>query len=149
MTSPTGHDAASVPSPPFRNGGTKADQPANTGASEGEEHEKKAAAAEGLVDALGHLQTAALSMVAAARAAVDAAEQLVRDPRPLLDLIADAARAGWEPPAGSSAEPAPEHRGFEHIKVRPAAGAESGGDATADDAGSGDDEGSEGRSAGL
>lgn len=149
MTTPADEDAPSlpVPPPPVRNGDTKADQPVDTRAAAGEEHEKRAAAAEGLVDALGHLQTAALSMVAAARAAVDAAEQLVRDPRPLLDLLSDAARAGWEPPAGSSAEPAAEHSRVEHIKVRPDR-ADTGAD-PGDDGGGSSGAGREGRSAGL
>lgn len=143
MTAETGQDGSSGPAPPFLNSGAKSDQPGDTGASEGEEHEKTAAAADGLVDALGHLQTAALSIVAAARVAVDAAEQLVRDPRPLVDLLAGAGR-GWEPPTGSAAEPAAEHPRVEHIKVRPADGA-----ATSDDAGTSGGGDPDGRSADL
>lgn len=65
------------------------------------------AANQGLADALGHLQTAAVSMVAAARAALDAAEQLARDPAPLLEMVADAARAARTPTNGGGAAPGP------------------------------------------
>ena len=102
-------------------GSANAEQSADSGAAEAKEHGPEAPAADGLLDALGHLQAAALSMVAAARAAVDAAEQLVRDPKPLLDILADAARAGWEQPPAPAGADAPARPRVEHIAVRPPA----------------------------
>jgi hypothetical protein len=108
------HGASQVPQE-----GTKAEQPGDTGAPEPKEHGPGALPADGLLDALGHLQTAALSMVAAARAAIDAAEQLVRDPKPLLDILADAARAGSDPSTSPDVAAAPPRPRVEHIAVRP------------------------------
>ncbi len=62
-------------------------------AANGEHLRAPPAAPGGLADALGHLQQAALSMVAAGRSALDVAERLARDPAPLLDLVTEAARA--------------------------------------------------------
>jgi hypothetical protein len=62
-----------------------------------------APATEGLAQALAHLQNAALSMVAAARAALDAAEQLARDPGPLLGLVVEATRGSGGPSSAGEA----------------------------------------------
>lgn len=99
-------------------GRTEGEQPGGVGAPEAKEPRPGPAAAEGLVDALGHLQSAALSMVAAARAAVDAAEQLVRDPKPILDLLGESLRAGREPPSAPSSDPAGGASPVERITVR-------------------------------
>lgn len=81
-------------------------------------------------EAVEHLQAAALEMIAAARAVLDIAEELVHDPGPLLGVVAGladlaapfAARAkgqGPEPrPPGSSADEAPERAPrVQHIRV--------------------------------
>lgn len=49
-------------------------------------------------EAIGHLQTAAVEMIAAARAALDVFEDLVRDPSIIGDVVA-AARASTAPHA--------------------------------------------------
>lgn len=75
-----------------------------------------------VAEAVGHLQTAALSMVAAVRAALDAAEQVAKDPGPLLSLLSDAARqstAGAEPGPGEASAQRPR---VEHIAVTPKQG---------------------------
>ncbi len=43
--------------------------------------------------ALEHMQQAALQMIAAARAVLDIAEEMVKDPAPLLAAVADTAEA--------------------------------------------------------
>lgn len=53
-------------------------------------------------EAIGHLQTAAVEMIAAARAALDVFEDLLRDPSIIGDVVA-AARASATP--HSQAEP--------------------------------------------
>jgi len=45
------------------------------------------------IDALAHAQAAAMELIAALRAALDVAEELVRDPAPLLALAATAGEA--------------------------------------------------------
>ena len=68
-------------------------------------------------EALDHLQQAALEMIAAARAVLDVAEELVKDPTPLtafaMGVAQAAAQAGAQVPG---AAPAPEPR-VQHIKV--------------------------------
>lgn len=59
-------------------------------------------------------------MVAAARAAVDAAELLASDPRPILDLLADVVRSGQESTGRPSPERGPDAPRIERITVRPA-----------------------------
>jgi hypothetical protein len=44
-------------------------------------------------EALEHMQQAALQMIAAARAVLDIAEEMVKDPGPLLAAVADTAEA--------------------------------------------------------
>lgn len=46
------------------------------------------------LDAVAHLQTAALEMIAAARAVLDVAEDLVKDPAPIIAMAAAAAAQG-------------------------------------------------------
>ena len=84
-----------------------------------------AQAVEGVAETLGHLQAAALSLVAALRAALDAAEHLARDPAPLLDLLVDASRAkpgGGPDKVAAPARDAPKPGHVEHITVRPQPG---------------------------
>lgn len=72
-----------------------------------------------VAEVVGHLQTAALSMVAAVRAALDAAEHLARDPGPLFDLLSpptEGARASSGSGAGSSS---PQRTRVEHIALTP------------------------------
>lgn len=45
-------------------------------------------------DAVAHLQTAALEMIAAARAVLDVAEDLLKDPAPIIAMAAAAAAQG-------------------------------------------------------
>ncbi|MEO5679394.1 MAG: hypothetical protein ABIS47_06975 [Acidimicrobiales bacterium] len=82
----------------------------------------------GLGEAFGHLQAAALSMVAAARTALDAAEKLARDPSPLLTAAFEAAQAATRvtgqdaAPEQDPAEPSgavPRRPRVEHIVVDP------------------------------
>lgn len=67
-------------------------------------------------DGVAHLQAAAREMIAAARAFLDAAEEVVEDPEAgeaLLDSLGEVARRvrpGSSPPDG-------EERGVEHIPV--------------------------------
>lgn len=74
-------------------------------------------------EAVEHLQAAALEMIAAARAVLDIAEDLVHDPGPLLGVVAGladlaapfAARAkGQSPDADEAPERAPR---VQHIRV--------------------------------
>lgn len=44
------------------------------------------------LDAVSHLQTAALEMIAAARAVLDVAEDLLKDPAPIIAMAAAAAQ---------------------------------------------------------
>lgn len=46
------------------------------------------------LDAVSHLQTAALEMIAAARAVLDVAEDLLKDPAPIIAMAAAAAAQG-------------------------------------------------------
>ena len=55
-------------------------------------------------DALRHLQTAAVEMIEAARAALEVVEDIVRDPSALTTLIA-AAQAAAQPAGGDPAWP--------------------------------------------
>ena len=64
-------------------------------------------------EAFDHLQQAALEMIAAARAALDVAEELVKDPTPLAAFAAGMAQAATQ--AGANVEPA-EPR-VQHIRV--------------------------------
>lgn len=74
--------------------------------------------------AIEHLQRAALELIAAARNALDVAEDLTRDPAPLQALVegvlhtfvGSAGGAGGEPRATSPDEAAPEPR-VKRIKV--------------------------------
>ena len=59
------------------------------------------------MDALEHLQSAVLEIIAAAKSALDAAEQLVRDPSPLLSVV-------QKPNPSSPEDPPPR---VEHIPV--------------------------------
>jgi hypothetical protein len=43
------------------------------------------------IDALAHLQNAVLEMIAAARSALDVAEELIKDPSPLLSVVQNVA----------------------------------------------------------
>jgi hypothetical protein len=73
-------------------------------------------------EALDHLQRAALEMIAAARAVLDVAEELVQDPTPLAAFAAGmsqavvqaAAQAGAHGPAGASEPAGPR---VQHIRV--------------------------------
>ncbi|MDQ1374480.1 MAG: hypothetical protein QOJ09_1818 [Actinomycetota bacterium] len=74
-------------------------------------------------EAVEHLQQAALQMIAAARAVLDIAEEMVKDPAPLLAAAAAtaeaAARTGArfaDPAAHVDDGPAPEPR-VQHIRV--------------------------------
>lgn len=64
-------------------------------------------------EAFDHLQQAALEMIAAARAALDVAEELVKDPTPLAAFAAGMAQAASQ--AGASV-PTSEPR-VQHIRV--------------------------------
>jgi hypothetical protein len=76
-------------------------------------------------EALEHMQAAALQMIAAARAVLDIAEEMVKDPAPLLAAAAATAEAAVKTgarivdpssaPPGEPA-PAPEPR-VQHIRV--------------------------------
>lgn len=80
-------------------------------------------------EAIEHLQAAALELIAAARAALDVAEDLVHDPGPLVGLVAGvadlvaplAARARSQAPSGPYAPDADEAPGraprVQHIRV--------------------------------
>jgi hypothetical protein len=79
-------------------------------------------------DALDHLQVAALELIAAFRAVLDVAEEAVREPHALRDLIATTARAATHaagqaaaggPVGGSAGEgrARPPNAGVEHISV--------------------------------
>ena len=50
-------------------------------------------------EAVGHLQGAALELVAAARAVLDLAEEMIRDPAELLSVATAAARRASRPPS--------------------------------------------------
>ena len=69
-----------------------------------------------------HLQAAAKELIAAARAALDVAEELVDEPSSLLEavaILADLGRSvisGTQPADESSGEPRPEPR-VQHIRV--------------------------------
>jgi hypothetical protein len=65
-------------------------------------------------EAFDHLQQAALEMIAAARAALDVAEDLVRDPTPLAAFAAGMAQAASQ--AGADVTP-PERPPVQHIRV--------------------------------
>jgi hypothetical protein len=72
-------------------------------------------------EALDHLQSAALEMIAAARAVLDVAEELVKDPTPLtafaMGMAQAAAQAGAAAGAhGGTPQPAGEPR-VQHIRV--------------------------------
>jgi hypothetical protein len=103
-------------------------EPVDPGADGARAHDQggggAAAPAEAVAEAVGHLQTAALSMVAAVRAALDAAEQLAKDPSPLLALLSEATRqsTGGER-AGPDAASAHRPR-LEHIAVTPKPGSD-------------------------
>ncbi len=64
-------------------------------------------------EALDHLQQAALEMIAAARAVLDVAEELVKDPTPLAAFAAGVAQAASQ---AGAAVPTPEPR-VQHIRV--------------------------------
>jgi len=64
-------------------------------------------------EAMDHLQQAALEMIAAARAVLDVAEELVKDPTPLAAFAAGVAHAASQ--AGAHV-PTPEPR-VQHIRV--------------------------------
>jgi hypothetical protein len=79
-------------------------------------------------EALDHFQAAALELIAALRAVLDLAEEAVREPQALGDIIASTARAAAE--AAASFAPAahgasthdvghtgPHEGGVEHIKI--------------------------------
>ena len=77
--------------------------------------------------ALEHMQQAALQMIAAARAVLDIAEEMVKDPAPLLAAAAATAEAAATtgarimdpnrtPAEGGGAGPMPEPR-VQHIRV--------------------------------
>lgn len=75
-------------------------------------------------EAIEHLQRAALELIAAARAVLDVAEDLVKDPAPIVAMAAAAAAHGRETaataagsgavPTDAGSEPAPR---VEHIAV--------------------------------
>jgi hypothetical protein len=70
--------------------------------------------AEGPIDAnvisgLAHLQNAVLEVIAAARVALDVAEELIKDPSPLLSAVQNV--------AAPSASPKPSAR-VEHINIQ-------------------------------
>ncbi len=67
-------------------------------------------------DVVAHLQAAALEMIAAARAFLDVAEELVKEPAEATAMATTLANlAGWAAPAGSGGrKPSP---GVEHIRV--------------------------------
>ena len=79
-------------------------------------------------DALDHLQGAALELIAAFRAVLDVAEEAVREPQALRDLIATTARAatyaasqaagggGGHDPSGEGRD-RPPNGGVEHISI--------------------------------
>lgn len=59
-------------------------------------------------EAVGHLQGAALELVAAARAVLDLAEEMIRDPAELLALATAAARrASSRPPSRPASDDRP------------------------------------------
>jgi hypothetical protein len=77
-------------------------------------------------EALDHLQTAALELIAAFRAVLDVAEEAVREPQALRDLITTTARAathaasqaaGGSPGGSSSGFPAGEGAGEGHNRA--------------------------------
>lgn len=71
------------------------------------------------MEAVLHLQQAALEMIAAARAVLDVAEELVRDPAPLVQMAQAAAAAGAHIAAadhGAAGADGDEPR-IEHIRV--------------------------------
>jgi hypothetical protein len=68
------------------------------------------------MEAVEHLQHAALEMIAAARAVLDVAEELVRDPAPLLQMAQAAAQMGAHVAAANGATPDGEPR-VQHIRV--------------------------------
>lgn len=85
-------------------------------------------------EALGHLQTAALELIAAARASLEALEKVVADPRvlgPLLETASGVGRAAAQAARSYAARTAPTReageepgppgrgtaRGVEHIRV--------------------------------
>src|SRR5258708_24408382 len=91
-------------------------------------------------EALDHLQTAALELIAAFRAVLDVAEEAVREPQGLFDLVSATARAATRAAAhtgGASSGPA--HPG----------GASSGPVPTRQDASGGSTHHREGQSAGV
>ena len=65
-------------------------------------------------EALEHLQSAALEMIAALRAVLDVAEELVKDPAPATAFVAGMAQAAAQ--AGAQVPGATETR-VQHIKV--------------------------------
>ncbi len=69
-------------------------------------------------EAIEHLQRAALELIAAARAVLDVAEDLVKDPAPIVAMAAAAAAHGRAATTAAAAgeEPAPATR-IEHIAV--------------------------------
>ena len=80
------------------------------------------------VDALLHLQRAALEFIAAVRGVLDMAEDALRSPGDLAAVVAEtagsfaAATAGWWAPRGTSDPPAdtPQEagpRGVQHIRI--------------------------------
>lgn len=59
------------------------------------------------LEAVAHIQTAALEMIAAARAVLDVAEDLVKDPAPIIAMAAQAAATGRRvADAGAASSPA-------------------------------------------
>lgn len=78
-------------------------------------------------DALDHLQTAALELIAALRAVLDVAEEAVREPQGLVNLVAATAWAAAHPEGpdrssdgpsdGPSDSPKPGRAGVEHIRI--------------------------------
>jgi hypothetical protein len=72
-------------------------------------------------EALDHLQAAALELIAALRAVLDVAEEAVREPQALMDVVTATARAAADA-MGTSArkdgsEAPPRRPGVEHISI--------------------------------
>ena len=67
-------------------------------------------------EALDHLQAAALEMIEAVRAVLDVAEEAVRDPHALREVIASTTRAATQAAAHATHEEPASGR-VEHIKI--------------------------------
>ena len=67
-------------------------------------------------EAVKHLRAAALELIAAARAMLDMTEDMVKDPGPLLGLVAALATA-VKPETDEDADPAGNRPRVEHIRV--------------------------------